>query len=507
LDQPPYERNNGSSRFSLATNPLTGLPGETQYMGVNFNRVFATNHNDWAPRVAFAYNLFGNEKTVLRGGYSMFYAYSFGEYTASYGDINGFGSTNTSYTSSVSVFPAFQFSGGLPHPPTPPQGSQLGPNLAFSSNDFKVYENYSPTPRSQQWDFGVQQQIGKNAVFSATYTGNRGTHLIASGYNLNQLNPSYYSLGNQLLAQVPNPYAGKVPGPYGAATETLMQTLLPYPWLGAVTVANPHLGKSIYHALLLSAQKRYSQGLVLLTSFTFGKLISEGVENTVVTSSYSLPQYIGLGYQNGLYDRAAERGVDPNSVPWRWVTSASYALPFGKGKGRLMYALIGGWQFNNIFTLSAGLPISVRGANNNVADRPLVVGNPALPSGYKDPNSNLGVPWINPAAFANPPIWQFGNVPLTLAGFYAPGLFNIDSSLFKDFRLTEKVRLQFRAEAYNVLNHVNLGAPNATFSANLNQTANTNALFGRITTSGFTSGQFAGSTYARQIQLALKLMF
>jgi len=140
-----------------------------------------------------------------------------------------------------------------------------------------------------------------------------------------------------------------------------------------------------------------------------------------------------------------------------------------------------------------------------VADRPNVVGNPALPAGYVDPNSKLGVPWINATAFVNPPLWQFGNAPLTLPGFYGPGLFNIDTSLFKNFRLTERIRLQFRAEAYNVVNHLNLGAPNATFTANLNQSTNTNALFGRITTDGFTSGQFAGSTYARQIQLALKL--
>jgi hypothetical protein len=315
LDQPPYERNNGSSRFSLSPNPLTGLPGATQYMGIDFKRVFNTNHNDWAPRVAFAYDLLGNQKTVLRGGYAIFYAYSFSEWNGSYGDINGFGSTTSSYPTTNSVFPAFQFSSGLPHPPTPSQGPQLGPNLAFSSGDYRVYESYSPTPRSQQWDFGIQQQVGKDYVLSATYSANRGTHLIASPYNLNQLNPQYYSLGNQLLAQVANPYAGKVPGPTGAATVTMMQTLLPYPWLGNVAVTNPHLAESTYHALLLSAQKRFSKGLVLLSSFTFSKLISEGIANTAVTSSYSLPQFAGLGYQNGLYNRAAESGVDPNKIP------------------------------------------------------------------------------------------------------------------------------------------------------------------------------------------------
>jgi hypothetical protein len=289
---------------------------------------------------------------------------------------------------------------------------------------------------------------------------------------------------------------------------TLMQTLKPYPWLGNVNVANPHLADSIYHALLVSFEKRGPGGLDLLSSFTFSKLISLGVANQNVTSSYSsLAQFGGVGYQNGLYNRAAERGVDPNSQPLRWVTSVTYPLPFGKGQHGLVNRLIGGWQTSGILTLSGGFPLYIRGANNNVADRPNIVGNPRIPAGYVNPNPQGGVAWINPAAFANPPIWQFGNAPLTLPGFYGPGLVNLDFSLFKDIRFTERFRLQVRGESFNVLNHVNLGQPNMSFTSNLNQTANTNSLFGLINSDGFTGGQFAGSTFARQIQLSLKLTF
>ena len=511
LDQPPHERNNNTSRFALVPNPLTGLLGETQYMGVDFHRVFNTNLNDWAPRFGFAYDLFGNQKTVLRGGYAIFYAYNFGEWSAAFGDTNGSGSTTTTYSPTLSVYPAFQLKQGLPSPPTPPVGSKLGPNLAFSSNDFHLYEPYSPTPMSQQWDFGVQHQFGKDFVLSLTYSGNRGTHLIASGYNLNSLNPQYYSMGNQLLATVPNFYAGKVPGPLGLATTTVLQTLLPYPWLGNVIVTNPHLGESIYHALFVNFEKRAPNGLDLLSSFTYGKLISLGVENTVVTSSYTTningSAFGGQGYQNGLYNRRAERGVDPFSQPLRWVTSATYAMPFGKGQHGFVNNLIGGWQTNAILTLSAGFPLAIRGANNHLADRPNIVGNPRIPAGYVNPNPQAGVPWINPAAFVNPPVWQYGDAPLTLPGFYGPGLVNLDFSLFKDVRITEPLRLQIRGEAFNVLNHVNLGGPNTSFTSNLNQTANTNPLFGIITGDGFTGGQFGGSTYARVIQLAMKLRF
>ena len=508
LDEQPHERNNNTSNFSLATNPLTGLPGETVYMGQGFQRVFNTNYNDWAPRFGFAYDLLGDQKTVVRGGYAIYYAYNFSEWSANFGDLNGSASAITTYNPTVSVLPAFQLSQGLPYAPTQPLGSKLGPNLAFTSGDYNLYQSYAPTPRSQQWNIGVQHQFGQNSVLTVTYTGNRGTHLLASSYNLNSLNPEYFSLGNALLGQVANPYAGKVPGPNGVATVTLMQTLKPFPWLANVNVTNPHLAESSYHALLVSFEKRAPGGLDLLSSFTFSKLISDGVANTNVTSSYSsLAQFGGVGYQTGLYNRGLEKGVDPNSQPLRWVSSATYPLPFGKGQQGFVNRLIGGWQTSGILTLSGGFPLYIRGANNNVADRPNIIGNPKLPAGYVNPNPQGGVAWINPAAFSNPPNWQFGDAPMTLAGFYGPGLVNLDFSLFKDIRITERIKLQVRGEFFNVLNHVNLGQPNMTFTSNLNQTANTNPLFGLINSDGFTGGQFAGSTFARQIQVSMKLTF
>ena len=495
LQQPPFERNNGTSRFSLAVNPLTNLPGETQYMGVDFPRVHATNKTDFGPRFGFAYDLRGNQKTVLRGGYSIFYEYDFSASLYDFGDTNGFATTTTSYNSSNSNYPAFLFSQGLPGPITQPQGAKLGPNLAFSSQDFNLYEYDATTPRSQQWNLSLQQQLSSSVVLDITYSGNHGTHLVADPYTMNSLNPQYYSLGNQLLQQVANPYAGKVPGTQGAATVTQLQTLLPWANLGGVTNYYPHLGNSIYHALYATVQKRLSKGLVLLSSFAYSKQIADSVNASLAQAGGAAGNW-ALGYQNGAYNRAAERGIDPSNVPQRSVTSATYELPFGRGSG-WRKTLIGGWQTNGILTLSRGLPLVVRGANNQLANRPNLLRNPTLPANYADTNPAAGVLWFDPSAFVNPPNWTFGNTPKTLSQLFAPGTVNLDFSLFKNFKIRERTQLQFRAETFNTPNHVNLLAPNTTFGANLNSPGNTNALFGRITT----------AADPRKVQFALKLTF
>lgn len=139
----------------------------------------------------------------------------------------------------------------------------------------------------------------------------------------------------------------------------------------------------------------------------------------------------------------------------------------------------------------------VRGANNRLADRPDILRTPTLPDNYVDRSPGLGMPWFDPSAFVNPADWTYGNTPRTLRGLLAPGAINLDASLFKNFRVGERARLQFRAEAFNAANHVNPASPNATFANDRASPNNTNATFGRITS----------ARDPRQVQLALKLVF
>ena len=505
LQEQPYERRCGTSMFNpFVTNPLNGLKGATQYACVDYGRTFSeTDKNDFAPRVGFSWDLFGNQKTVLRGGYGIFMSALFSYWNANYESTNGFAGTTTVYPApnGNNLLTAFQFKEGFPFAPNQPLGAKLGPNFfATSSASFK--EQISRTPMSQQWNLSLQQQFGGGFLVEVAYSANHGTHLLSGNYDLNQADPAKireFGLAGRLTNNVPNPYAGKVPGAFGGATITQAQALRPLPYVGGITVQAPHAGNSIYHSLLVSAEKRFSKGFTFLASYTFAKLISDSIFNGL--------NFIGseggndFGYQNGLYNRRAERSEDPSNVPHRLVLSGLFEVPFGKGRkfdvqNGFLDAVVGGWQLNTITTIVAGTPLSVRGANNGLANRPDWIGSLELPSGFTDANPQRGVQWFNPAAFVNPALYVFGNTPRAISQFRNPGAVIVDLSVFKNFTITEKLKLQFRAEAFNAPNHVNLGSPNGSFGAGPGGTNNNDA-FGRIT----------GSRDPRLMQLGLKLIF
>jgi hypothetical protein len=337
----------------------------------------------------------------------------------------------------------------------------------------------------------VQQQVLGNVLLEMAYSANRSTHLISGGYDLNQLDPQYYAFGLALQDQVPNPFAGRVPGSLGGATISRAQALRPYPYYNTITVRNPHQGFSEYHALLLSAEKRLTDGFVLLGSYTFAKLTSDSV---VVPINFGpVEQVTTVGYQDGKFNRRAERSLDPTDVRHRLVVSGVYELPFGAGKRWLTDGvgshIVGGWQINSVATFQGGLPLIIRGANNFRADRPNYLGDGAL----EDPTAER---WFNTDAFVNPPNFELGNVGRTLADARTPGVFNIDLSLLKLVTLRGRVKLQLRAEAFNVTNHVNLGMPNTTFQAGADG-RNVNSNFGRITS----------ARDARILQFGARLVF
>ena len=503
--QQPYERRCGTSMFNpFATNPSNGLKGATQYACVDYGRTFSeTDKNDFAPRVGFSWDVFGSQKTVVRGGYGIFMASVFSFYVGNFDSTNGFASTSTAYNppNANNLLTAFLFKDGFPFIPNQPQGARLGPNL-FATSSASFREQISRTPMSQQWNLSLQQQLGGGFMVEVAYSANHGTHLLSGNYDLNQADPALvrqFGLAGQLTNNVTNPFAGKVPGAFGGATITQAQAIRPFPYVGGITVQSPHQGNSNYHSLLVSAEKRFSQGFTLLASYTFAKLISDSIYNGL--------NFIGseggneFGYQNGLYNRRAERAEDPSNVPHRLVLSGLFELPVGAGKkldfkNGVANNILGGWQLNTITTLVAGTPSVIRGANNGLANRPDWVGSLELPSGFVDANPQRGVQWFNPAAFVNPALYTFGNTPRAISQFRNPGAVIIDLSLFKTFTITEKLRLQFRAEAFNAPNHVNLGTPNSSFGAGPTG-ANNNDAFGRITS----------SRDPRLMQLGLKLIF
>jgi len=227
-----------------------------------------------------------------------------------------------------------------------------------------------------------------------------------------------------------------------------------------------------------------------LISYTGSKLIDESFSSAGSSGETG-------DFRIGRLNRRGDRAIDQNDVSQRMVASGVFEMPFGKGKKFASDApmavdyIIGGWQVNTITTIQTGTPLSVRGANNNALNWPNVTKDPTLKG------EDRGVSkWFDTTAFANPPNFVVGNAPRTLPNTRGPGMVSMDLSAFKNFRLREHSVVEFRAEAFNFLNHVNLNNPGTTFSPNA-AGVNTNASFGVITS----------SMKARSVQLGLRLTF
>jgi hypothetical protein len=350
---------------------------------------------------------------------------------------------------------------------------------------------YAPPPYLQQANLTIQREIFGQWVVSASYAGNRGAHIPGSDYNLNQLDPKYYTeYGLALQNLLPNPFYGQITsGGLAGATVARSQLLLPYPDYGSVMTLANHGNSSTYHSIQFTVEKRYAKGISALVSYTGGKLIDESFSSAGSTSSGE--------FRVGRFNRRLERAIDQNDVSQRLVVSGVFELPFGKGKKfaanvpTAVDYMIGGWQVNTITTVQTGTPLSVRGANNFTIGWPDLVSDPTLFG------EDRGVSkWFDTTAFKNPPDFVIGNAPRTLPNTRGPGMVQMDFSMFKNFRFTERTVLEFRAEAFNFLNHVNLNNPGVTFSPN-RAGVNTNAAFGVITS----------SMNARSIQLGLRLAF
>ena len=493
----PRETHNRISNFNpYVTNPKNGTRGALQFAGLDFgSSLVLPSYDNFAPRVGLALDPFGDGRTSIRAGYGIYYPLTF---TSIYfpETTPGMNANITSYVGAggSTLVPAFQLKNGFPYTPPLPLGSALGPG-GLEGQAVSVVPPNGRTPYSQQWTLTVQRQLPGGLLLETGYSGNKGARLPTANYDLNQLPPQYYSMGQALLQSVPNPYAGKVTGAYSGATIVQQQLLRPYPYYGNINVTDPRAGSATYHSFLASVEKRMSNGLVLLGSFTFGKLINEGTSAISSSQANGDQLNLGNGYRLGEFNRRLERSLDPTDSAKRFVFSAVYELPFGAGKrwrssSRVLNGVIGGWQFNNVTAMQDGLPLVIRGANNFIADRPNSTGaNASL--------SNPGIAeWFNTAAFVNPPPFAIGNLARTLPNVRGPGIISVDLSVFKSTIFHERWNIQFRAEAFNVINHVNLLEPNATFVPGTNG-QNSSGSFGVIT----------NARDPRLMQLGLKFLF
>lgn len=476
----------------IATTSGFASPGVFRYSGKNGAPTETSNYNKnkFSPRVGAAYQW--NSKTTIRAGYGIFWAPAFGLGSPYLSE--GVTAT-TSPNTVVAGVPQVKLSDPFPNGLDKPVGSAIG-DLAGIGKSLNVYSPNATSGRVQQFSVDIQREVGKGFVFSAGYSGSRSKDITftAAGLQMNQLNPSNFSLGAAALrASTPNPYFGKggVAGLAGANVER-QQLLRPYPQFTGVTYLNDSYVRAKYDSLALKLNKRMGFGLSYLTAFTFSK----NMDNAGGGAGNNLNG--GNGGPQNVYDLNSEYGLSYVNAPVRWTNSATYELPFGKGKhflGSANYAtnlLAGGWVIQTVGTMQSGYATqffmnqNLNSPFGTARQRPNSTGVDASMPGSIGQRIDTG--YFNTAAFSTPAVLTFGNVSRTV-GLRGPGQVNWDISLFKNFAVTESFKAQFRLEALNATNTPYFRNPNGAVGA---------GSFGKITSQG---------NFARMIQMTMRLYF
>lgn len=494
-ESPRVEADNRVSNFDF--NSTTNVNGTTLRGGLMFpgvNGVSSANWNpnrkNFAPRIGFAYN-FG-DKMVFRGGYGIFYSNSWGNGRNNNAlPQNGFVCSTPSATSlDNGLTPYAVLSNPFPTGFCKATGSSAGLLTTLGQNIF-VLDRNANQPYVQTWNFNIQRALPLRIVADIAYSGSRGVHLMGI-QEWDQLAPQYLQLGSQLNSQVPNPYYGIIPqGPLATPTITLGQSLRPYPQFQGVSTRNANYGNSTYHAMLLRVERRMSQGLTITAAYTVSKEIDDMIPSV---NGFPGESFSGAPPQN-FYNLRGERALSSWDTPQTLVLSYLYELPFGPGKALLNYKgvvghIVGGWQINGNTTFQSGFPLQVNGGNGSGSfagtQRP----------NWNGVNATLGGPptdrlsrYFDTSAFSFNAPFTFGNAPRIMPNLRSAGVNNFDISVFKNAQITERFRLQFRAEAFNAFNRVQFGVPNTS----INSTA-----FGVVNSQ---------QNIPRNIQLALRMMF
>ena len=512
FDSPRTERFNRLAYFDeTATSPIASqvpangvfdpsqLKGAVVFMDEDNRQQVDTDYDNVSPRIGFAWNL--ADKTVVRGGYGIFYMPSHVQ-AAGHSGSSGMIGYNTQSDMIVSIdsnrtplrYIDNPFPDGFNLPPGNTLGASTNLGLGMGGGTGGVFTT-NQVPHMQQWNLNVQRELPGNIITEVAYIGSRGTDLLIgeSGLQFGQVDPSFLSLGTGLQDQVANPFFGIITNPSSPlrfATVSRNRLLRPYPQYDGVSAFRVPGAKSIYHGFTARADKRFANGLSLLASYTLGEL-KDDASTTV--------GFLGqAGTQQNAYDRAGDYSISSNDVKYRFVSAFVYDLPFGKDQhfggnvSGALGALISGWQINGIVTFQSGYPLIItQGANNvnlfNPTQRPTWTGADAT---LNDQTRNESIlQWFDRTQFSTTPAFQFGNAPRVQPDLRSDGVKNLDFSLFKNNRFKDgRWNAQIRIEAFNLLNRTQFNFPNTQVDS---------AAFGTIT----------GAGGGRQVQIGLKMMF
>jgi hypothetical protein len=403
------------------------LPPNVTVTTLGNHAVYHNKYDNWQGRLGLAYRL--TDKTAIRGGYGRFYdswnavIQLAQNYEGAWPDVGQLLANNLNHAGTVpaSIGDPFNLgSGGVVYPaPTP-----------FKQVQWFIDPVAYNMPYSDQWNIGIEQQLGQNTVLSLAYVGAHDLQLNLGGYRNTAVTP----------------------GPGDAATVASRQ---PYPYI-TPTFYDQSIGQSKYNAFQFRLQQRATKGLTYLISYTRSKSMDVGCSGSFGAE--------GCEVQNP-YNLNADRSVSGFDLPNIFSASWVYEIPFGKGRtfssgNRFVNYALGNWELNGIVSFYSGVPFDVTVSNGDVSNTGNVLERANLVNSNPYPANQGPNLWINPASFATPPQYTFGT--LGRNSLRSDGTKNLDFSLFRRFPITETAGFEFRAESFNLTNTAIFNVPNNT---------------------------------------------
>ncbi len=479
-----YEVNNIMSFF----NPNLPNPAAQNHLGAlqftgngadscNCSTPVNTHFLNFGPRIGMAYRL--NDKTVIRGGYSLTYVHAggVGGRTNSRQGLSqlGYNGTNSSVSPSSGV-PAYFWDNGVPAFAQPPPFLNAGYGAGFITGNPTGAQTVTygdpdlggKPPYYQNWNFGFQRTITGNTTLGVTYSGSVGHFLPGAGPGGEPTNIAplqYLALGSLLTATAtPTTIAQAnaiIPGialPFSNFVGTVGQMLRPFPQYGTISDPWANLANSSYHALQVSLSRRFNSGLAFSFGYTFSKELDD------------------IATPRNPFNDSLEKA--PGVIDHAHVATATlvYALPFGKGKrfdpqAGVVRAIVSDWMISGLYTFTTGSPLAIVATgctSGGILGTCIPNLNPAF-SGDVRINGDYGsgnvlgsspTPYLNKTAFVDPAPYTVGNAPRTAAyGLFAPHNMDIDMSLRRQFAIKERVKLAIQLDTFNINNAVHFGAP------------------------------------------------